>query len=87
MNMSGPHSDYHWLDDVALATGLGLVLLGVVVMGILETVMGSPHVFEPVAGIVIHTSLAPQLRAYISALGFIILLVWGFYRVSRVALT
>lgn len=80
--MSRSHSEYDWLDDVVLAAGLGLVLLGVIVMGLLETVIGSPHVFVPIAGGVIHTSIAPQFRAYISALGFIILLAWGFYRVS-----
>lgn len=87
--MSTPHFDYIRLDDVALATGLGFVLLGLVVMGVFETLLGSAHFTDRVPGvgvIVVHTSFSPHLRAYIIALGFIVLLAWGFSRVGRAIL-
>lgn len=89
MDMSPPHSDYGWLDDATLATGLGLVLLGLVVMGVLETLLGSAHFTERVIGtgvITVHTSFIPRLRAYVIALGFLVLLAWGFSRMSRAIL-
>lgn len=84
--MSLPHPEYGWLDDVALAIGLGLVLLGLVVMGFFETLVGSAHVTERVGGVaivVVHTSFTPRLRAYTIALGFLVLLAWGLSRVCR----
>lgn len=86
MDMSPPHSYYDRLDDAALAIGLGLVLLGLVAMGVLETLIGSAHFTERVAGvgvIIVHTSFTPDLRAYIIALGFLVLLAWGVSRVAR----
>jgi hypothetical protein len=87
--MSTPQLDYVRLDDVALTTGLGFVLLGLLVMGVFETLLGSVHFTERVPGggvIVVHTSFSPHLRAYIIALGFIVLLAWGFSRVGRAIL-
>ncbi|MFD1646820.1 hypothetical protein [Haloarchaeobius litoreus] len=84
--MSPPHPDYGWLDEAALATGLALVLLGLVVMGFFETLVGSAHVTESVGGVdivVVHTSFSPRLRAYTIALGFLVLLAWGLSRVCR----
>lgn len=84
-----PQLDYIRLDDVALATGLGFVLLGLVVMGVFETLFESVHYTERVPGvgvIIVHTSFSPHLRASIIALGFIVLLAWGFSRVGRAIL-
>ncbi|WP_423999156.1 hypothetical protein ACOZ4I_10225 [Haloarcula salina] len=86
MDMLPPRSAYGWFDDAALATGLGLVLLGLVVMGFFETLAGSAHFTERIPGVgvvIVHTSFTPHLRAYIIALGFLILLVWGVSRVGR----
>ena len=72
-----------------LATGLGLVLLGLVVMGVFETLIGSVHFTERVIGvgvIIVHTSFTPHLRAYVIALGFLILFMWGISRMSRAIL-
>lgn len=84
--MSPPYSDYGWLDDATLVTGLGLVLLGLVVMGVFETLVGSAHFTERgITGnvIIVHVSFTPHLRAYIIALGFLVLLAWGVSRVGR----
>lgn len=89
MNMSPPHPDYGWFDDIALATGLGYVLFGLVVMGVFETLIGSAHFTERVIRIgviIVHTSFTPHLRAYVIALGFLVLLAWGFSRISRAIL-
>lgn len=86
MDMSPPYSYYNRLDDAALAIGLGLVLLGLVAMGVFETLIGSAHFTERVPGvgvIIVHTSFTPDLRAYIIALGFLVLLAWGVSRIAR----
>jgi hypothetical protein len=72
------------LEEGVLTVGLGLVLLGVVAMGVFETLVGTAHVSEHVPGlgvIVIHTSVSPELRAYTAAAGLVVLLVWGLSRV------
>ena len=77
---------YGRLDDAMLATGLGLVLLGLVVMGVFETLVGSAHVTERVPGVsvvVVHASFSPHLRASTIALGGLVLLVWSLSRVGR----
>ena len=89
MDTTPPHSDYGWLDDATLATGLGLVLLGLVVMGVFETLLRSAHFTERVPGlgvVVVHTSFTPRLRAHVIALGFLVLLAWGLSRVGRAVL-
>ncbi|MDX1745355.1 MAG: hypothetical protein R3324_05400 [Halobacteriales archaeon] len=77
---------YGRVDSLALTIGLGLVLFGVAVMGFFETVLGSVHLTQRIAGvdvIVVHTSFAPHGRAYLIALGFTVLLGWGVARVAR----
>ena len=89
MDMSSRQSYYNRLDDAALAIGLGLVLLGLVAMRVFETLVGSPHFTERVPGIgviIVHTSVTPDLRAYVIALGFLVLLAWGLSRVARAIL-
>lgn len=89
MDSTPPHSDYGRLDDVSLVTGLGLVLLGLVVMGVVETLLGSAHFTERVPGlgvVVVHTSVTPRLRAHVIVLGLLVLLAWGLSRVGRTIL-
>lgn len=84
--MPTDHGDYNRSDDVALAIGLGLILFGLVVMGFFETLVGSAHFTERVIRVgvfIVHTSFTPVLRAYIIALGFIVLFGWGLVRVGR----
>lgn len=84
--MSTNLSDYDTIDEAALAIGLGLILLGSVVIGFFETILGSAHTLKQTneAGdVVAHTSFSPHLRAYIIALGILVVLVWGLYRVGR----
>ncbi|MDZ7702492.1 MAG: hypothetical protein U5J98_10785 [Halobacteriales archaeon] len=67
-------------DRIALYGGGGLVILGVVVIGLLEMLLGAGH---PVTGEgqIVHEALVPlEIRSYIILLG---LLIWGVYAVYR----
>lgn len=71
-------------DKIAMILGGGLILIGVVVIGFIETLV-SPHSLEPsstTGDVIIHTAISPTLRAYLIALG---LLVWGLYALYRLA--
>lgn len=66
---------------LAMYAGGALVLVGVVGIGILEMIAGSPH---PVSaeGRIVHEALVPlRLRSYVILLG---LLVWGAAAVAGV---
>lgn len=79
-------STYDRFDAAALTIGLGLVLVGVAVIGFLETAIGSVHFTQRIGGVgvvVVHTSFTPHGRAYLVALGFVVLFGWGVYRFSR----
>lgn len=69
-------------DKVAMYVGGGLVVLGTVVVGFLEILLGSPH---PVSteGQIVHEALVPlEIRSYTILLG---LLIWMGYAIYKVA--
>lgn len=69
------------VDKFAMYVGGALVLLGVVGIGILEMLLGSPH---PVTGEgqIVHEALIPvAIRSYIILAGF---LVWGLAAIYKV---
>ncbi|MFA9517456.1 hypothetical protein ACERIT_09610 [Halopenitus sp. H-Gu1] len=74
-------TEFNTADTIAAYVGGGLVVVGVVVIGLLEIIAGSPH---PVTGEgqIVHEALVPlEIRSYIILLG---LLVWAGYAVYRV---
>jgi hypothetical protein len=74
-------SELDTADKIAAYVGGGLIVLGVVGIGLLEIVGGSPH---PVTseGQIEHGALVPlEIRSYIIILG---LLVWTGYVVYKV---
>ena len=74
------------LDEAAVAVGLGLVLVGVVVMGLLATLLGTTTVGVRLPGIgvvPVHAAFSPDLRATLVAVGFSVLFVWGTSRFVR----
>lgn len=86
--MSAPPEppEYTGLDGAAIAIGLGLVLVGVVGMGLLETVLGTTTVGVrlPGLGVVpVRATFAPHVRASLVAVGFAELFVWGLSRFVR----
>lgn len=71
-------------DKIALYVGGGLVILGTVVIGLLDMLIGAGH---PVTGEgqIVHDAILPlEVRSYIILAG---LLIWGLYAVYRVAAT
>lgn len=73
-------SELNTIDKVAMYGGGGLIVLGVVVIGLIEIIAGSPH---PVSGEgqIVHEALIPiLLRSYIIILG---LLIWAVYAVYK----
>lgn len=74
-------SDITTLDKFALYVGGFLVVFGIVGIGLLEMIAGSPH---PVTGEgqIVHEALFPiAIRSYIILLG---LLMWGGLAIFRV---
>ena len=68
-------------DRLAMYGGGGLVILGTVVIGLLEIVLGSPHPVDS-EGAIVHEALVPiEIRSYIILLGF---LIWGLVAVYKV---
>lgn len=77
-------NDFTTPDKIAAYVGGGLIVLGVVGIGLLEIVAGSPH---PVTaeGQIEHGALIPlAIRSYIILLG---LLTWGGYAAYKVVAT
>jgi len=72
------------LDRAAMAVSGGLILLGIVVLGLVETLAGKPYGAAPItndAGEVVATPLIdPALRTGLVLLGLMVLLLWGLYR-------
>ncbi|WP_459192604.1 hypothetical protein [Halosimplex sp. J119] len=82
------HTTTNAIDRAAMALGGGLVLLGVVVLGLVETLAGPPYGAAPAtndAGEVIATPLVdPNLRTGLVIAGLLVLLVWQLYRMAAV---
>jgi hypothetical protein len=74
------------IDRAAMAVSGGLILLGVVVLGLIETLAGQPYGAAPVtndAGEVIAMPLIdPNLRTGLVILGLVVLLLWGLYKLA-----
>lgn len=74
------------IDRVAMAVSGGLVLLGVVVLGLIETLAGQPYGAAPLtndAGEVVAIPLVdPNLRTGLVLLGLVVLLLWGLYKLG-----
>jgi len=77
-------SEFTTADKIAAYLGGGLVVFGVVGIGVLEIVWGSPH---PVSseGQIEHGALIPlEIRSYIIIVG---LVIWAGYAVYKVVAT
>lgn len=77
-------SNFGTIDKVAMFVSGGLMLLGIVVLGLVETLAGQPYGAAPLtndAGDVVATPLVdPALRTGFVLLGLMVLLLWGVYR-------
>ncbi|WP_225333711.1 hypothetical protein [Halomicrobium urmianum] len=74
------------VDRIAAGLGSGLVLLGVVVLGLVETLAGKPYGAAPLtndAGEVIATPLIdPTLRTGLVIAGLVVLGLYALYRIA-----
>jgi len=69
-------------DKIAMYLGGGLILFGAVVIGVVETLFGSPHAVTG-EGQIVHEALVPlEIRSSIILAG---LLVWLLYAVYKLA--
>ena len=68
-------------DKFGMYVGGGLVILGVVVIGLLEMLLGSPH---PVSGEgqIVHEAIVPlAIRSYIILAGLVVWALTAIYKV------
>lgn len=82
MATTGHDTDTDLADRIAMWLGGGLILLGVVGLGLVETLTGPP--FAPVTGegaVATGATVGPDLRAGLVVAGMV---VWGLYAVYRV---
>ncbi|WP_197428592.1 hypothetical protein [Halapricum sp. CBA1109] len=81
-------NNYTIIDKAALAVSSAAMLVGIVVLGVVETLAGSPHSPAPVtndAGEVIATPLiSANIRTGFVLAGVLVLLLWAVYRVAAV---
>lgn len=72
-------------DKVAMVLGGGLLLVGIVVIGFVETLV-SPHTLEETSttgDVIVHTAISPTVRAWLVALGLAVWLVYALYRLAN----
>ena len=70
------------VDRYGMYLGGGLIILGVVVIGLLEMLLGSPH---PVTGEgqIVHEALVPlAIRSYIIMAGLVVLGLTALYKLT-----
>jgi hypothetical protein len=82
------HTDFDTdlIDRAAMGLSFALMLLGVVGLGLVEILAGSPYGAAPVtndAGEVVATpAVDPVLRTGLVIAGLAVLLLWGIYRMA-----
>lgn len=74
------------IDRIALGLSGALMLLGIVVLGLIETLLGEPYGAAPLtndAGEVIATpAIDPNIRTGLVILGILVLMLWGLYKMA-----
>ncbi len=83
--------DMDTIDKAAVIVSSGLMFLGVVVLGLIETLVGRPYVPTTVeetnqAGEVVATyvpTIPPNLRVGLVVAGIVVLMVYGLYRMAQ----
>jgi hypothetical protein len=73
--------------DLIGMLGGGLVALGVVVLGFLNTITQNPHTEQTndAGAVTAEPLIAADLRAYVILLGLAVLLLYGIYKVAQPA--
>jgi hypothetical protein len=79
-------TDIDTIDRAAMGLSGALMLLGIVVLGVVEILAGTPYGAAPVtndAGEVVATpAVDPTLRTGLVIAGLVVLLLWSIYRLA-----
>lgn len=76
---NNPHTST--ADRIAMLVGGGLIILGTIVLGFVNTITNSPHLEVVEEGVVTAEPLVPpDIRAYLILLG---LLIWGGFALFK----
>jgi len=82
-------NDMNTIDKAAMLASSGLMFVGVVVLGLIETIAGKPYGAAPLtneAGDVIATpAVDPVIRTGLVIAGLVVLLVWAGYKLATPA--
>jgi hypothetical protein len=69
-------------DRIAMYVGGGLLLFGAMVIGVIETLFGSPHAVTG-EGQIVHEALVPlEVRSFIILAGLLVWLLYAVYKIS-----
>lgn len=69
-------------DRIAMLVGGGLIVIGTIVLGFLNTITNNPHLEVIEEGeVVAEPLIPPDLRAYLILLGLLVWLLFGLYKV------
>lgn len=72
-------------DRIVMLIGGGLILIGTAVLGLINVVTNNPHIEVVEEGeVVAEPLISADIRAYIIALGLIVFLLYGLYKVTTV---
>ncbi|MGA9399787.1 hypothetical protein [Haladaptatus sp.] len=85
--MTTTHSELSIVDKIAMVLGGGLILLGTVVLGFLDTFLGDPSAISTTndAGQVVTTPAFPvEVRGTIIALGLVVFMLYAVYKLFTV---
>lgn len=73
-------------DKLAMILGGGLILLGTLVMGVLETVIGNPSpvpLTNEAGDVIAATTFPVDVRAYVILLGLFVWFLFGVYKLIQ----
>lgn len=69
-------------DRIAMLVGGGMIVIGTIVLGFVNTITNNPHLEVVEEGEVVAEPLVPpDLRAYLILLGLVVWLLYGLYKV------
>ncbi len=78
--------DVDVIDKAAMGLSAALMLLGIVVLGLVETLAGEPYGAAPLTNeageVVASPAIDPNIRTGLVLAGLAVLLLWGLYRVA-----
>lgn len=80
-------NDMDTIDRAATLLGTGLMFLGIVVLGIVETFTGEPFGAAPLTNeageVIAQPTVDPAIRTGLVVAGLVVLGIWGLYKMAR----